>query len=132
MANRWDMAKGSPGPVIFETTTKKLAKSYPSFNNPSQRLFSAKASKALDLKAEKIAFLEAKVETLEAQIARKAKNKRKVVKLPPGESFYRMTHVRQTKRILRRRIVYADEAADVDIPEREDTDTEDVIQVRNA
>ncbi|KAK5637616.1 hypothetical protein RRF57_013331 [Xylaria bambusicola] len=77
----------------LQLTTRKLAKSYSSFNNPSQRLFSTKTSKALDNQATKIAFLEVKIETLEAKITKKSKPKRKAVKISPTEAFVRMTHV---------------------------------------
>ena len=116
----------------LQASTQKLAATYPSFNNPSQRLFSAKASKALDQKAQTITFLKAKIETLEAQITQQAIAKRKAVKLNPNDDFARMTHVRKAKRQLRGRIIYTDEAADVDVIERKDTDTEDVIKVRST
>ena len=120
------------GSQQLQATTRKLATVYPSFNNPSQRLFSVKASKALNQHAQTIAFLKAKIETLEAQIDQNAKVERKSVKTGPNDDFARMTHVRKAKRELRSRVIYTDEAIDCNILEREDTDTEEVIEVRIA
>ncbi len=81
----------------LERTSKKLAKRFPVFNNARQRLFSSKVGKALDLKAEKIALLEAQVEGLQAKLGQQTSKKRKKVKPAPGYSFVRMTDVRKVK-----------------------------------
>ena len=43
-----------------------------------------------------------------------------------------MANIRQAKRRLRGRVVYEDEASDTEVIERELTDTEDCIIVRNS
>ncbi|KAK5633866.1 hypothetical protein RRF57_009580 [Xylaria bambusicola] len=63
---------------------------------PAQRLVTRKAAKALDQQAEKIAFLEAKVKTLQARLKKSIKKKRKKVKPAPGRRFAMMADVRVT------------------------------------
>ncbi len=51
-------------------SSRNLAKSCPSFHNPTLQLFSQKASKALDVQAAKIAELEARNAYLVAKLER--------------------------------------------------------------
>lgn len=109
-------------------SSRKLAATDTIFNFPSQRLFTRKASKALDQQANKIANLEAQVAYLTTKLEKKAKNVRKKVILTPGQRFIRMADICKAKRQLRGRVVYEDEASDVEVMERELTDTEECIQ----
>jgi hypothetical protein len=95
---------------------RKFATDYSAFNMPAQRLVTRKASKALDRQAEKIAFLEAKVQYLQAKVSRSVPKKRKKVKPAPGRKFAMMADVRRVKRRMRRRVIYEDEASDCEVP----------------
>ncbi|KAI1314728.1 hypothetical protein F5Y16DRAFT_393357, partial [Xylariaceae sp. FL0255] len=96
--------------------SRKLAVTHPSFQDPTLKLFSLKASKALDTQTAKIAELEAQNVYLTAKLERKQQKKRKAVKIAPGQKFVRMADVRRAKRRLRSRVIYEDEASDVDVP----------------
>ncbi|KAK6858979.1 hypothetical protein PG995_004832 [Apiospora arundinis] len=124
--------KTPSGGQELRRSIRKLATNDPTFNLPSQRLFTRKASKALDQQASKIADLEARIDYLTTKLEKTAKKVRQKVTLTPGQLFIRMANIRQAKRRLRGRVVYEDEASDQDVPEKEITDTEDCIQVANV
>ncbi|KAK6836397.1 DDE-domain-containing protein [Apiospora arundinis] len=124
--------KTPSGGQELRRSIRKLATNDPTFNLPSQRLFTRKASKALDQQASKIADLEARIDYLTTKLEKTAKKVRQKVTLTPGQRFIRMANIRQAKRRLRGRVVYEDEASDQDVPEKEITDTEDCIQVANV
>ncbi|KAK6840985.1 hypothetical protein PG987_001845 [Apiospora arundinis] len=121
--------KTPSGGQELRRSIRKLATNDPTFNLPSQRLFTRKASKALDQQASKIADLEARIDYLTTKLEKTAKKVRQKVTLTPGQRFIRMANIRQAKRRLRGRVVYEDEASDQDVPEKEITDTEDCIQL---
>ncbi|KAK8076080.1 methyltransferase protein [Apiospora phragmitis] len=83
---------------------------------PSQRLFIRKASKALDQSANRIADLGAQVDYLQAKLDRKTTRVRQKVRTAPGQRFIRMADIRRAKRRLRGRVIYEDEASDVEVP----------------
>ncbi|KAI0815419.1 hypothetical protein GGR55DRAFT_675034 [Xylaria sp. FL0064] len=107
--------------------SRQLADHDRTFRNPTQALFARKASKALDLQAGRIAELEAQVTILTAHLEKKRKKKRKAVKLPPGERFVKMTDIRRVKRRLRNRVVYDDDASDVNVAEKGTSFVEEVF-----
>ncbi|KAK6858945.1 hypothetical protein PG995_004798 [Apiospora arundinis] len=124
--------KTPSGGQELRRSIRKLATNDPTFHLPSQRLFTRKASKALDQQASKIADLEARIDYLTTKLEKTTKKVRQKVVLPPGQRFIRMANIRQAKRRLRGRVVYEDEASDTEVIERELTDTEDCIVVRNS
>ncbi|KAI0439933.1 hypothetical protein F4803DRAFT_553556 [Xylaria telfairii] len=87
------------------------------FNMPTPRLLARKAAKAFDRAVCQIANLEAKIEYLEAKVAKNTKNYRQKVKIAPGQRFVRMADVRRTRRRLRNRDIFEDEAADCQVPD---------------
>ncbi|KAI1317434.1 hypothetical protein F5Y16DRAFT_392771 [Xylariaceae sp. FL0255] len=116
--------------------SRKLAVTYPSFQDPTLRLFSLKASKALDIQAAKVAELEAQNAYLTAKLQRKQQKKRKAVKIAPGQKFVRMADIRRVKRRLRSRVIYNDEASDVDVPKKgtalPDGSEEDLTEIEDC
>ncbi|KAI1318536.1 hypothetical protein F5Y16DRAFT_391818 [Xylariaceae sp. FL0255] len=98
--------------------SQKLAVTHPSFQDPTLKLFSFKASKALDTQTAKIAELEAQNVYLTAKLERKQQKKRKAVKIAPGQKFVKMADIRRAKRRLRNKVIYKNEASDIDIPKK--------------
>ena len=124
--------KTPSGGQELRRSVRKLATNDPTFHLPSQRLFTRKVSKALGQQASKITDLEARINYLTTKLEKTTKKVRQKVVLPPGQRFIRMANIRQAKRRLRGRVVYEDEASDTEVIERELTDTEDCIIVRNS
>ncbi|KAK8036740.1 hypothetical protein PG994_015237 [Apiospora phragmitis] len=134
--------KTPSGGQALRNSSRKLATVDHSFSLPSQRLFTRKASKALDQQANKIASLEAQIDYLHAKLDRKTAKVRQKVKVAPGQRFVRMANIRRAKRRLRGRVVYEDEASDVDMPggpcnaaetiEDDGTEVEDCIIVEST
>jgi len=133
--------KTPSGGQELRNSSRKLAATDPTFRMPSQRLFIRKASKALDQSASRIAHLEAQVDYLQTKLDRKATRVRQKVRIAPGQRFVRMADIRRAKRRLRGRVVYEDEASDVEVPggprnaieaiEDDGTEAEDCIIVKN-
>ncbi|KAK8095253.1 transposase [Apiospora kogelbergensis] len=134
--------KTPSGGQALRRSGRQLAALDPTFKLPSQRLFVRKASKALDQQADKIASLEAQIDYLQSKLDRKTARVRQKVRIAPGQRFVRMADIRRAKRRLRGRVVYEDEASDIEVPggprnaneiiEGDGTEAEDCIIVGNT
>ncbi|KAI1818902.1 hypothetical protein F4861DRAFT_544572 [Xylaria intraflava] len=105
------------GSQEYRKNLQKLGKVDKSFNQPLHRLAHRKVCKALDLQAWENAQLRTENAILRDKLERKKKNTRKAVKPLPTEKFVKLNEVRAVQRTLRGRVVYADEAADLDVEE---------------
>ena len=76
------------------------------------RRFYLKAAKALDSALAEIAQLKALNASLRAKISKVNKKTRKVVKINLNQLFIRMANIKRTKRRLRGRTIYDDEASE--------------------
>jgi hypothetical protein len=97
--------------------------------------FSYVRLESLDLQAIEIAELQAKVDYLQAKVTKQRNRARKAVKLAPGHTLVKMTDVRRVKGRLRGKIIYDDEASDVDMPRAPQafqSEAVDCIIVRNT